>query len=211
MTDILIARHGETEWSFRGKLQGVAPVPLNEHGKNQSEMLARAIKHEYGRIDAVYASPVNRARQTAEIVYEALDGETDLVFEDAIEAQHYGEYQGLKLGHVFTLWPEFDLNKNGRGVIEAEPERGESIRSTEERVLEWWEKMKMVAAHEDGPFLVITHGIPLEVMMADATDEDLYEIMLEYEHEPIETAKVSVDGDGNVIDAEPPEPPLGLL
>ena len=69
MTTLLIARHGETEWNREERYQGHADPPLNETGRAQAEQLAERLAGE--PIDAVYASNLRRASETAEIVEHA--------------------------------------------------------------------------------------------------------------------------------------------
>lgn len=68
-----LVRHGQTDWNRAGKIQGTTDIPLNETGRKQAEQLATVLKERSGypaktRIDAVYASPLARAFQTAEIL-----------------------------------------------------------------------------------------------------------------------------------------------
>ena len=68
-----LVRHGQTDWNRAGKIQGTTDIPLNETGRQQAEQLATVLKERIGysaetRIDAVYASPLARAFQTAEIL-----------------------------------------------------------------------------------------------------------------------------------------------
>ena len=76
-----LVRHGQTDWNRAGKIQGTTDIPLNETGRQQAEQLATVLKERIGysaetRIDAVYASPLARAFQTAEIL--AKDGKLPL-------------------------------------------------------------------------------------------------------------------------------------
>ncbi|MBM3940924.1 MAG: histidine phosphatase family protein [SAR202 cluster bacterium] len=67
MLRVYLARHGRTEWNVQGRVQGGGP--LDAAGRAQAEALARRLRGE--PIDAVYASPTPRARQTARPVAKA--------------------------------------------------------------------------------------------------------------------------------------------
>jgi broad specificity phosphatase PhoE len=66
VTTLLLVRHGETDWNAERRWQGHADVPLNERGREQARALAEELAGE--EIDAIYASDLSRARDTAEAV-----------------------------------------------------------------------------------------------------------------------------------------------
>jgi len=66
MTEFLLVRHGETDWNAEGRLQGHTDRPLSDYGRKQARRLADELAGS--DIDAIYASDLARARETAEIV-----------------------------------------------------------------------------------------------------------------------------------------------
>ena len=66
MTTLLLVRHGETDWNAERRWQGHADVPLNERGRKQAQRLADSFPGD--AVDAIYASDLARARETAEIL-----------------------------------------------------------------------------------------------------------------------------------------------
>ncbi len=68
-TTILLARHGETDWNREGRLQGHADPPLNDRGREQARELALRLAGV--GLDAIYASDLRRALETAEVVAAA--------------------------------------------------------------------------------------------------------------------------------------------
>ena len=63
MTEIIIIRHGETEWNQTGRFQGHSDVPLSETGRAQAEALGRNLALDH--VDVIYASDLTRALETA--------------------------------------------------------------------------------------------------------------------------------------------------
>ena len=97
MGELLLVRHGETEWSRSGQHTGRTDLPLTTHGERQAASLAPvfADRQRDGReIVAVYASPLQRARRTAELA-----GLTPQPDEDLIEWDN-GEYESLTTAQI---------------------------------------------------------------------------------------------------------------
>jgi phosphoserine phosphatase len=63
MTDVILCRHGETDWNIEGRWQGRTDVPLNERGRRQARALAQTLRDE--PVAAVYSSTLERAYDTA--------------------------------------------------------------------------------------------------------------------------------------------------
>ena len=64
--EFYIVRHGRTEWNAKGLIQGISDIPLLEEGREMARQTARGLKTV--SFDAVYASPLSRALETAEIL-----------------------------------------------------------------------------------------------------------------------------------------------
>ena len=102
MTEIILVRHGETEWNVTEIFRGRIDIELNETGIRQAELLAEYLNKI--KIDAIYSSPLKRAFKTAEIVagYHKLDVDiaTDLIDFD------FGQWQGLSNQEVKYKYKE---------------------------------------------------------------------------------------------------------
>ena len=69
---LLFLRHGQTDWNAQGLFQGRTDIPLNETGRKQAREQAKALLSHEPPVDAIYASPLKRAVETAEIAGQAL-------------------------------------------------------------------------------------------------------------------------------------------
>ena len=63
---ILITRHGQTDWNLQKKVQGRADISLNENGKNEAKEIHNKLKDE--KIDLIISSPLDRTRETSELI-----------------------------------------------------------------------------------------------------------------------------------------------
>ena len=91
MTTLLLVRHGETDWNAEGRLQGHTDRPLNDFGRRQAAALAERLADD--DIDAVYASDLARARETAEILGNRLG--LPVVTDPDLRERNWGNWEGL--------------------------------------------------------------------------------------------------------------------
>jgi len=102
MVEIILARHGETEWNATEIFRGRADVALNENGLRQAQLLGEYLSRE--KIDIVYSSPLKRAVKTAEAV--AGRHKLDVNIVDNLNDIDCGEWQGLTLREVKERYAE---------------------------------------------------------------------------------------------------------
>ena len=103
MTQIVLVRHGETEWNRVERFRGWADVSLNETGLTQAEATARRIAAEWQPV-AVYSSPLSRAVKTAEAIARQF-GLPVRTHRGLIDI-NYGQWQGLTPDEAREHWPE---------------------------------------------------------------------------------------------------------
>lgn len=99
-TRILLVRHGQSTWNALGKWQGRADPPLSPLGQQQAASAAARV----GIVDAVIASPLVRARQTAEIIAEGI-GVGPVDTDDRLIETDAGDWTGLTFHEIRTGWP----------------------------------------------------------------------------------------------------------
>jgi len=89
---IFLARHGETEWNRVGRWQGSTDIPLSEVGRAQARHLAERLRNR--DVTEVFTSDLSRARETAEIVAQAL-GVTRIRVDPRLRERGFGCFEGL--------------------------------------------------------------------------------------------------------------------
>lgn len=159
MTTILLARHGETDWNRENRFQGHADPPLNERGREQARELAARLQGE--PVAAVYASPLARARETAEIVAAQLGRSVETVA--ALREVDVGSWAGLTRAQVRERFPEAFARwvAHGPGWDD-----GETYEQMGERVVE--ALYELARRHPGEQILVVTHGGPVRAAQAHA-------------------------------------------
>ena len=102
MVEIILTRHGETDWNLNEVFRGRIDVELNETGVRQAELLGKYLSDV--KIDFIYSSPLKRAIKTAEAIagYQALEVN---IIQNLIDFD-YGEWQGLSHQEVAERYPE---------------------------------------------------------------------------------------------------------
>ena len=102
VTNVLLVRHGQSEWNAAGRWQGQADPELTDLGREQAHTAARAV----GAVDAIVASPLLRAATTASIISEEI-GIGPVIVMDGLMERHAGEWQGLTRAEIERDWPGY--------------------------------------------------------------------------------------------------------
>ena len=140
--DLIFLRHGQTDWNLQGLLQGRTDIPLNEEGR-RGALKASGILRGMS-FDAVYCSPLLRARQTLELVLP----EVEPVLDSRIIEWNFGIMEGPPY-----LEDEFEPRWSlGQPPIEGM----ELIEDVISRVKDFYEEAS--TKYSDGRILVVSHG-----------------------------------------------------
>jgi uncharacterized phosphatase len=102
MTELYLVRHGETNWNREKRIQGLTDISLNDTGRAQAKTTGSLLARRSW--DAVYASPLSRARETASIIAREL-GLGGPILLDALVERNYGAAEGLNWFEVELRYP----------------------------------------------------------------------------------------------------------
>ena len=157
MTEIILARHGETEWNVAEIFRGRIDIELNETGIKQAELLAQYLSER--KIEAVYSSPLKRELETAAIItrFHQLNVEITPGLIDF----DYGNWQGLpyqevkdKYEKLYTEW----INNPDQVKMPA----GESLNDVRLRAIGVMDK---VIAKYEGIVILVSHRVVNKVLI----------------------------------------------
>jgi len=155
-TQVILIRHGETDWNRIKRIQGHIDIPLATSGAEQAQQLARRLQHEAkegARLDAIYSSDLLRAQQTAQPIASALG--LPLQLHEGLRERSYGAFQGHDSDEIEARFPDEYAQWQTRDPGFAPPD-GESQRAFYHRVLHAIEPI--VAAHPGGRIACVAHG-----------------------------------------------------
>jgi len=160
MGELILLRHGETEWSREGRHTGRTDVPLTPKGSVGAAALEPMLSHRVddGRLVAVFASPAQRAQRTA-----ALAGLTVTKTDPDLWEWDYGGYEGITTADIQRERPGWSLWRDG--VIPGDAAHpGETVEEVGERV----DRVLKRAAPllRDGDVALVAHGHVLRVLTA---------------------------------------------
>ncbi|WP_022880718.1 histidine phosphatase family protein [Gryllotalpicola ginsengisoli] len=155
MTSISLVRHGQTDWNRDKRIQGRSDIPLNDTGRAQARETGRALKGR--RFDGVYASPLRRAFETAQIIAGEL-GMPEPVPVRGLEERSYGLAEGL-------TGPEIEASWGADRSRVPEWEDDESLLLRVHAALS-----SLAAAHPGESILVVAHGGVIGALVRQATD-----------------------------------------
>lgn len=141
---LYVARHGETAWNAENKICGRTDIPLNERGMEQAVVLAERMADVH--IDRIIASPMIRARQTAEAVAEKQG--LPITFDERLIEQNFGIYEGKDRKD-----PDYLANKR---MFAYRYPGGESQMDVAHRIYGFIEELKK--KYPDEHVLLVCHG-----------------------------------------------------
>jgi probable phosphoglycerate mutase len=156
-TDLILIRHGETDWNREHRFQGQLDVPLNVLGRTQAERLAARLQDE--PIDRLVCSDLGRVQATAAPLVQARGLQPRL--DAAWREQSFGSVEGLRVRELPQRHPELWAQWIRHEADMALP-GGESTRQFHDRVLA--ALRALVAAEAGRRIAVFTHGGVLDMI-----------------------------------------------
>ncbi|MFF8403275.1 histidine phosphatase family protein [Streptomyces sp. NPDC014846] len=158
MGDLLLVRHGETEWSVSGRHTSWTDLPLTGHGEEQAKSLAPLLT---GRTYALaLSSPLGRAIRTAELA-----GLPGVVTDPDLHEWDYGGYEGITTAEIHRTRPDWDLWTDG---VPPGPQGhpGESPAETGARADRVLARVDAALAEGTGDVVLVAHAHFLRVLTA---------------------------------------------
>lgn len=141
---LYVIRHGKTDWNEKKITMGRKDIPLNEEGVKQAEV-SKKILDDYD-IDLIICSPLQRAKQTAEIVNR--DKMVNIMFDDRLVERCLGQLEGKEYTSDNEIIWDIKTNTSAYGV--------ECMEDFKERVYSFLNDF--IQLYQDRNVLLVTHG-----------------------------------------------------
>jgi broad specificity phosphatase PhoE len=156
MGELLLIRHGETEWSKSGQHTGRTDIPLTDKGVAAAKVLAPAVARR--PVVAAFTSPASRATRTAELV-----GLAGALPDPDLQEWDYGGYEGMTTEQIRQQHPGWYLWRDG--VVPGDAEHpGETVQQVAARADAVLRRVRPLLA--GGDVALIAHGHLLRVLTA---------------------------------------------
>jgi broad specificity phosphatase PhoE len=152
---VILVRHGATDWNLQGRCQGATDRPLSDLGIRQAEAAAAALSRETVR--AIYSSSLQRARHTAEVI--SRPHELSVAIEDDVRELDHGKLEGLTFNDIKNNYADF-IRKWRSVPAEIQVPGGEKLVDVAARA--WVGLNRIVRRHQAGEsVVVVSHNFPI--------------------------------------------------
>jgi 2,3-bisphosphoglycerate-dependent phosphoglycerate mutase len=163
MPELILLRHGQSQWNLENRFTGWVDVPLSPKGEEEARAAGEKLR---GRtIDKLYTSTLQRAIRTADLALDAA-GITvaDVERDAALNERMYGDLQGLNKAEAAKQFGDEQVHI-WRRSFDVPPPGGESLKDTAARVLPYWESRILPDLRAGKNVLVAAHGNSLRALV----------------------------------------------
>lgn len=168
MTTLLLVRHGETDWNAARRIQGSTDIPLNDTGRAQARETAAILAERFsGLRPLVVSSDLSRARETAEIIADALGVDLAHAYPELRE-RAYGVAEGLSIEEYHERFGAWD--RENVPQAETSPQlRRRAVGAVRLIVRD----ARRLHAPEDVPVIAVSHGALISQLIRHASGDSL--------------------------------------
>lgn len=189
---LILARHGETPGNRDRLALGRLDVPLNDTGLAQARALARFL--ERTPLVAVYSSPLQRARKTAEEIAEPHN--LGVVVEEGLTEMDVGEMDGHTIQDMLKLHADFLKGWMGPEAGDLRMPGGETLQEVQDRA---WEVVeRLIERHERDAICAVSHNFTIHCILCRALGLPLAEFR-RFRHDLAAVSVLSFTGGGAVL------------
>ena len=172
MKNILLIRHGQSEWNKLNLFTGFKNIELSDQGIDEANKAGQNFKNLNIKFDIVFTSELKRAQETAKIILKNLD-QWDYLYEEGkiitdikLNERDYGDLTGLNKKETADKFGEEQVHKWRRGYSD-QPPNGESLEDVVRRVKIYFEESinPAIQSADNNNILIAAHGNSLRALL----------------------------------------------
>ena len=172
MKNILLIRHGQSEWNKLNLFTGFKNIELSEQGIEEANKAGQNFKNLDIKFNIVFTSELKRAQETAKIILQNLDqwdflnNEGKIISNINLNERDYGDLTGLNKKETAEKFGEEQVHKWRRGYSD-QPPNGESLEDVVRRVTKYFEEVikPAIQSDENDNILIAAHGNSLRALL----------------------------------------------
>lgn len=162
MAQLVLTRHGESQFNAKSLWTGSWDVPLTKQGRHEAKITAHHIKDLKPAV--AFTSVLSRATETLTIILAENHWKPKVIADPALNERDYGNLTGMNKWAVESQYGEEQFNKWRRGWNEPVPE-GETLKQVFQRVVPYFEKHILPELQRGRNVLITAHGNSLRALM----------------------------------------------
>ena len=172
MKNILLIRHGQSEWNKLNLFTGFKNIELSEQGIEEANNAGQNFKNLDIKFNIVFTSELKRAQETAKIILKNLDqwdflnNQGKIISNINLNERDYGDLTGLNKKETAEKFGEEQVHKWRRGYSD-QPPNGESLEDVVRRVTKYFEEVikPAIQSNENDNILIAAHGNSLRALL----------------------------------------------
>ena len=172
MKNILLIRHGQSEWNKLNLFTGFKNIELSEQGIEEANKAGQNFKNLDIKFNIVFTSELKRAQETAKIILQNLDqwdflnNQGKIIPNINLNERDYGDLTGLNKKETAEKFGEEQVHKWRRGYSD-QPPNGESLEDVVRRVTKYFEEVikPAIQSNENDNILIAAHGNSLRALL----------------------------------------------
>ncbi len=172
MKNILLIRHGQSEWNKLNLFTGFKNIELSQQGIEEANKAGQNFKNLDIKFNIVFTSELKRAQETAKIIlqnlnqWDFLNNEGKIISNINLNERDYGDLTGLNKKETAEKFGEEQVHKWRRGYSD-QPPNGESLEDVVRRVTKYFEEVikPAIQSNENDNILIAAHGNSLRALL----------------------------------------------
>ena len=171
MNNLILLRHGQSQWNLENRFTGWEDVPLTEQGIAEAKVAGQLMKKNKVHIDVIFSSVLQRATKTAELAIKKMnleqfwsDGQLLMIKDQSLNERDYGDLVGLNKEETANKYGKEQVRR-WRRSYNVSPPGGESLENVVTRVKPYFINFIEPKIIEGKDVLITAHGNSLRASM----------------------------------------------